>query len=557
MSSSEALRITCAGNHPSPHRALLPFMPIPVLGLGLGFTPLSSPFSSFRPHRQLEHGATTAMTPTRNMVAKDREEMETGSVFIYIDNSNLWIQGQRTYAEKHKQDADRDPRWRFDAGILKDILLKESGLSPHEATFEPRIRLYGSRPPVVDSVWKAIELHDIKVRTFLRSSWTRREKEVDAELIADSVEEASEAYYNTIPAVFIIVSGDRDLHAAVVKIAKRGFPVHIWSWKNGIANSFTKEDKDIDPRLFRVHYLDPYLETVGFSQTTFRVDRGVINPHSIVVLDPMSRVKAVEDFFSHLRTPIWRYLIPGQREDESNDLAIIPCLAHELKPDELRSLFIESKTKLERKGLRVLSYQEYAQKYFLGSGTESTLAISNQFSELGNYVERDEDSGEEGSEEETVGKDDYDEKKANHEEDNGNNDHRKQDAAGLNLRRDDNDNEGFEEVNKGLKKQQTRLRKANDSLQFRCHWRAYCNRALNCTYGHTKEEEDNFRVYGNKKARKFKDCTREGCLYGTRCPYAHGLEELFCPTCEKTGAHKMELCPERSSTSNARVNYSR
>ncbi len=452
------------------------------------------------------------MTSTRNIsrTASSRE-IETGNVFIYIDNSNLWIQGQRTYAEKHKQDADRDPRWRFDAGILKDVLLTESGLSAREATFKPKIRLYGSTPPVVDSVWKAIESHDIKVRTFARSSWTRREKEVDAELIADSVEEASEAYYTAIPAVFIIVSGDRDLRSAVVRIAKKGFPVHIWSWKNGLANSFTREDKDINPSLFRVHYLDPYLETVGFSQTTFRIDRGVINPHSIVVLDPMSRVKEVEDFLDRLRTPVLRYEIPDQRENES----------------------------------KALAYQEYSQKYSFGSGTESTLAISNQFSELSNYVGRNEDSDEERSEEKKGG------------EDSGNDDQGKQDAAVFNPQTAENDNDGFEEVNKRLKKQQTRLRKGNESLQFRCHWRAYCERGLNCTYGHTKEEEDNFRVYGSKKARKYKYCTREGCFYGARCQYAHGLEELFCPTCDKTGVHKMESCPEESLFSNGRMNYSR
>lgn len=220
---------------------------------------------------------------------------------------------------------------------------------------KPKIRLYGLRLPVVDSVWKAIELHDIKVRTFERSSWT--------EPIADLVDEACETYYNTIPAVFIIVPGDRDLRAAVVKIAKKGFPVHVWSWKNGIANSFTEEDKDIDPSLFRVHYLDPYLETVGLSQTTFRVDRGVINPQSIVVLDPMSRVKEVEVFLNRLRTPVWRYEIPGQREDESKDLAIIPSLAYSMKPDELRSLFMESQTKLEWKGQPLAAFSESASQW--------------------------------------------------------------------------------------------------------------------------------------------------------------------------------------------------
>ncbi|KAL8284898.1 hypothetical protein RB597_002123 [Gaeumannomyces tritici] len=483
------------------------------------------------------------MAPARDIPrTANQPRRRTGNVFIYIDNSNLWIQGQRTYAEKYKQNADRDPRWRFDAGILKDVLLGESGLSADEQTFQPKMRLYGSTPPIVDSVWKAFEQHDIKVRTFARSSWTRREKEVDTELIADSVEEASEAYYTGIPAVFIIVSGDRDVRSAVVKIVGRGFPVHIWAWKNGIAKAFTREDPDINPDLFKAHLLDPHLEDMGLTRTTFRVDRSVINPHSIVVLDPMSKVDEVENFLNQLRTPAYRYEIPDQRGGGgSNDLAIIPAQASIMKADELRSLYMECKDKLERKGLRVLSYQEYSQKYLLGGGgTESTLAVSNQFKELGgDDEERNEDSGGDGHHQ---GAD--------------------QDATATSSQQtpfdgDGDGDDGFEEVNGRLRQQQSRLRKGDESLQIRCNWREFCERGLDCKFGHTKPERESFSVYGIKKAKKYKLCTRDGCLAGARCGYAHGPAELFCPTCGKTGTHEMHLCPERSSFLSARRNYSR
>ncbi|KAL8371850.1 hypothetical protein RB595_001580 [Gaeumannomyces hyphopodioides] len=488
------------------------------------------------------------MAPARDILrTANHPQKETGNVFIYIDNSNLWIQGQRTYSEKYKQKAHLDPRWRFDAGILKDVLLGQSGLSADEETFQPKIRLYGSTPPIVDSVWEAIEQHDIKVTTFERSSWTRREKEVDAELIADSVEEVCHAFYTDIPAVFIIVSGDRDVRAAVIKIVRKGFPVHIWAWRNGIASAFTKEDPDINPDLFKVHYLDPHLETMGLTRTTFRVDRSVINPHSIVVLDPMSKANEVENFLNQLRTPAYRYEIPDhRREGGSNDLAIIPAQASTMNPDELRSLFMESKAKLERKGLRVLSYLEYSQKHFLGGGgTESTLAVSNQFKELGGDVEERDKEAEE------------------QEEDNGSDDHHsaKQDAAATGFPQtsyNGDGDDGFQEVNGWLKRQQGRLRKGDDSLRIRCNWRDYCERGLDCKFGHTKEERENFRVYGTKKAKKYKLCERDNCLFGARCQFAHGEAELFCPTCGKTGAHAMVSCPERSSSSpSARRNYSR
>jgi hypothetical protein len=54
-----------------------------------------------------------------------------GDVYMYIDNSNLWVQGRKTYAEKHKMAASDDPRWRFDAGILKNILADHWYARPH------------------------------------------------------------------------------------------------------------------------------------------------------------------------------------------------------------------------------------------------------------------------------------------------------------------------------------------------------------------------------------------------------------------------------------------
>lgn len=154
-----------------------------------------------------------------------------GNIHIYIDNSNLWIQGQKTYAQKKGLKVSWDPTWRFDVGRLKDILTKNSELGADEKTYDIRVNLYGSTPPPVDTVWRAIESHNVKVSTFARSSWTGREKEVDAEIVADSVDEASEAYRDQIPSTFIMVSGDRDLLSAIRKIRdKYKFPVHVWSW---------------------------------------------------------------------------------------------------------------------------------------------------------------------------------------------------------------------------------------------------------------------------------------------------------------------------------------
>ncbi|KAK4154002.1 hypothetical protein C8A00DRAFT_33256 [Chaetomidium leptoderma] len=430
----------------------------------------------------------------------------------------------RTYAEKHGlKDVSWDPTWRFDVGRLREILLGHSGLKADEKTFDVKVNLYGSTPPPVDTVWKAIESHDVNVNTFERSSWTRREKQVDAELIADSIEQASEAYHQQVPTVFIIVSGDRDVRTAVVRITKKyRCQVHLWSWKNGLAGVY-KRDDGIAANLFEVHFLDDHLEKVGFRADKFRVDRAVINPHSIVILDPLPKADKVEEFLERLRTPVYRYeIVPKRADASSQDLAIIPAFAWSMKPDALRSLFMESKAKLETKGLSVLDYLEYTQKYLNGTEVDKALAISNRFDELPKDLDDDEDVESE------------DEKKNQESDDGG---------------------DGFIEVNRGFGKQRSRLRKNEDYSRMRCHWRKYCPRALDCKYGHTKDEEEQFRVYGNKTARKHKFCWREDCIRGWGCSFAHDVKELFCPTCSKTGAHEMHECPDRFS--GARRNHYR
>ncbi|KAL2168678.1 hypothetical protein VTG60DRAFT_6961 [Thermothelomyces hinnuleus] len=321
-----------------------------------------------------------------------------GNIYIYIDHANLWIQGQKTYAEKKRLKVSWDPTWRFDIGRLRGILLAHSGLNADEKTFEPKVSLYGSTPPPVDMVWRGIESHNVKVKTFKRSSWNRREKQVDAELIAESSVQAADAYYAQVPAVFIIVSGDRDVRSAIVRITTQyRFPVHLWSWENALARVFraankqekgeeeegNDKDSEIDRDLFHVHLLDDHLEEVGFHASTFRIDRAVINEHSIVVLDPLPRADRVENFLDRLRTPVYRYeFVPKRPDASSSDLAIIPAHAPFMKPAELDDLFVESKRELERSGLSVLSYFEYKQRYLSSSETDKSLALSNRFHEL-------------------------------------------------------------------------------------------------------------------------------------------------------------------------------
>lgn len=425
-------------------------------------------------------------------------------VHIFIDNSNLWLQGQKTYATRRNLKVDSDPTWRCNILGLKDVIMQQSRLHVDEDTegTDVKINLYGSTPHPVETVLSGIESKDINVITSRRSSWTGREKEVDAKIITDIVDQAAEAYYKNIRSEFVLVSGDRDMHFPVDKVAtKYGLPVHVWSWMNGLSGAYLQENDS----LIQVYTLDDYIEEIGYCESTFHVDRNVINPRSIVVLDPLPKANAIENFLAGWRVPTLRYEFADTRADASSgDLAIIPAAAWKMTDDELDYLFQAAKTHLETHGLRVIAYAEYFQHHIKGCNAE--LVISNRFHEL----PQEHCKGVESS---------------------GDND------------KDDSE-DSFTTVDRYSRQKKRRVQNDERKSRKQCIWGKYCKKGRDCKYGHTKVEEDMFKVYGPLQVRKFKYCQRDDCIRGAACTFAHDEAELLCPTCGETGVgHEMTNCP--------------
>lgn len=84
------------------------------------------------------------------------EERENGKVMVYIDNSNIFISTQKYSAIKKKiRNGMWDNNCRIDVGKLV-----------HEGKRGRDIihgKLYGSEPPVLDTVWRAIREKKIQV----------------------------------------------------------------------------------------------------------------------------------------------------------------------------------------------------------------------------------------------------------------------------------------------------------------------------------------------------------------------------------------------------------
>ena len=83
----------------------------------------------------------------------------------------------------------------------------------------------------MNTVWASMWSGNVQDNTF--SNWTTVEKQVDAQLIVDAIDQAADDYYIGNDSVYVIVSSDLDVQPAVKKIVERGFVV-LWAGLPGM-----------------------------------------------------------------------------------------------------------------------------------------------------------------------------------------------------------------------------------------------------------------------------------------------------------------------------------
>lgn len=95
-------------------------------------------------------------------------------------------------------------RARVGVGVLLDLARNHRRLI--------RGKLYGSEPPALDTVWKAIRSKKIEVSHSKRSTWSSREKTTDTELTANAVEDIIENKGEaTSNSAVVLFTGDKDM----------------------------------------------------------------------------------------------------------------------------------------------------------------------------------------------------------------------------------------------------------------------------------------------------------------------------------------------------------
>ena len=459
-----------------------------------------------------------------------------GHIYIYIDNSNLWIQGRKTHAAL--AGLPDDPTWRFDAGEVKRILLSKcTRIKVALGQKNVRTYLYGSTPPPVDTVWLAIEQQNVEVKTFERNFYSGREKKVDGQLIADAVMDTMKAHYECIDSEFIIVSGDSDISTAVEKIMENNFPVHVWSWKNGLAKEYFHHKYE----KAHIHELDEHIDEISFRSEHWRGDIRTLPKQCVIVLDPDEKAWEIDSFLHSGRYSFRRYTIKPEETRRpgatSSDIAIIHSL-HAAKHLEIQDIldkfYQEVSTGLTTRGLKVITFLEYEQQFVKKNPNENwKLSVSNRFSELPG----DELLGPSDGPPAPAAVKEVAEPKTTERDGQG-------DGGGE-----------FKMVYGASERWKEQAKKREILVQKRCRWREWCAKGTRCKFGHTDEERNEFAAHGPRKATKTNLCGyMPNCTRGGSCHFAHNDAELFCPTCGRSGVgHHMNDCPERNLTMRARA----
>jgi len=158
-------------------------------------------------------------------------------LFVYVDNSNVWIEGGHIRAVRlglatDPLDAARrrvTPRWAYDFGQLY-------GLACPPSEQIGRSILFGFRPPANDSLWEQARAEGFEVAVFDRNA-ANKEKQVDTSLATLMVEDCYTHMKPERHDMAILVAGDGDFIPPVRSVQNRGLKVRVVFWRHGTSRA--------------------------------------------------------------------------------------------------------------------------------------------------------------------------------------------------------------------------------------------------------------------------------------------------------------------------------
>ncbi len=148
-------------------------------------------------------------------------------VFIYLDNSNIFISAQEAAAEREGEAVRARVRIHF-----RNLLALAHAGRPIE-----RAIAVGSIPPELRQVWNRLENEDVEVQLLERGALQGSEQGVDQVLqtimLRDTVD------YNGVPGIAVLLTGDGSgfvdgvgFHADIERMYRRCWDIEVLSWRH-------------------------------------------------------------------------------------------------------------------------------------------------------------------------------------------------------------------------------------------------------------------------------------------------------------------------------------
>ena len=192
-----------------------------------------------------------------------KEEQGSSGIWIFVDDSNIWIEAKKLQSEKRRLKTKQDHRVRIDVGKLADAVADGRDIR--------KGLLYGSEPPPVDTVWEKIrKIKNFSVHSKHRSQLTGKEKQVDTMLVADITEIALETpmYERTTT---ILITGDADVIPGLEKVLKQErWTIEVYMWRQALSGTLKRFAADHKERV-HIKELDNYMGKVTFTSMKFNI----------------------------------------------------------------------------------------------------------------------------------------------------------------------------------------------------------------------------------------------------------------------------------------------
>ena len=176
-------------------------------------------------------------------------------VFIYWDNSNIYISATEIAAEREGPDARYRLRLHF-----RNLLRLASADRPIESAIA-----VGSVPPELRNVWTRLENAGVKVELSERGALHGAEQGVDQKLQANMLRNALD--YNGDPGIAVLLTGDGSgfydgvgFHADLERMHRKGWRIEVLSWTYS-CNRRMKEWAEQNGKFIA---LDDFYESITF-----------------------------------------------------------------------------------------------------------------------------------------------------------------------------------------------------------------------------------------------------------------------------------------------------